>query len=77
MDANLCKNFEKCPIYTGILNDKTTTTQIYKKQYCTNGKEGWENCRRYQVKEKTGKCPPDLLPNSFKTADQVVREFSL
>jgi hypothetical protein len=76
MDANLCKNFEKCPIYTGILEGKSMTTQAYQNQYCRNGKQGWQDCRRYQVKEKTGKCPADLLPNSFKSVDQIISELS-
>ena len=77
MDANLCSNFEKCPIYSGVLQDKAMTTRSYQQQYCNNGKQGWENCRRYQVKSRTGKCPADLLPNSFKTADQIIRELGL
>lgn len=67
-----CKNYEKCPIYSGILKDKVTTAQGYRKQYCDAGEAGWNNCKRYQVKEKTGKCPPDLLPNSFKSVEDVI-----
>lgn len=67
-----CKNYEKCPIYSGILKDKVTTAQGYRKQYCDAGEAGWSNCKRYQVKEKTGKCPSDLLPNSFKSVEDVI-----
>ena len=67
-----CKNFEKCPIYNGILKDKLVTQQGYRRQFCDAGEAGWNNCKRYQVKEKTGKCPPDLLPNSFKSVDDII-----
>jgi hypothetical protein len=68
----LCKNFEKCPIYNGVLKDKTITAQGYKRQYCEAGETGWNSCKRYLVKEKTGKCPPDLLPNSYKSVDEII-----
>ncbi len=67
-----CKNFEKCPIYNGILKDKATTSNNYRNQYCNAGEDGWLRCKRYLVKEKTGKCPPDLLPNSFKTIEEII-----
>ncbi len=74
---NICKNFEKCPIYTGVLKDKVKTTEAYKKIFCNAGKSGWSACRRFQVKEKTGKCPPDLMPNSIKDADTIIAEMNL
>jgi hypothetical protein len=73
----ICKNFEKCPIYNGILQDKEMTARNYKRQYCEAGEDGWNTCKRYLVKEKTGKCPADLLPNSFKTVDAIVAEMNL
>lgn len=71
MDAT-CKNFEKCPIYTGVLVGKETTAKSYRAQFCDAGEDGWMKCKRYLVKEKAGKCPPDLLPNSFKTVDEII-----
>lgn len=65
------------PIYTSILKDKVKTTEAYKKIFCDAGKAGWSTCRRYQVKEKTSKCPPDLLPNSFKDVDTIIVEMNL
>jgi hypothetical protein len=69
---NISKEFEKCPIYTGVLRDKTTTAQGYKQYFCEAGESGRHRCKRYMVKEKTGKCPPDLLPNSFKSVDEII-----
>jgi hypothetical protein len=71
-----CKNFEKCPIYSGILTNKEVTAKGYRKQFCEAGEVGWSACRRYQVKELTGKCPSDLLPNSFKTAEKIAAEMA-
>jgi hypothetical protein len=67
-----CKNYEKCPIYSGILKDKATTAQGYKKQFCDAGEAGWSKCKRFLVKEATGKCPADLLPNSFKSVEDII-----
>jgi hypothetical protein len=67
-----CKNYEKCPIYSGILTDKETTARGYKNRYCEAGETGWSACKRFQVKELTGKCPPDLLPNSFKDIETII-----
>jgi hypothetical protein len=38
---------------------------------------GWANCRRYQVKERTGKCPENILPNSLKTVEQIAQQYNL
>ncbi len=75
--GNVCKNYEKCPIYTGVLKDKITTSKAYRSIFCDAGKAGWSACKRYLVKEKTGKCPPDLLPNSFKDVDTIIAEMNL
>ncbi len=71
----ICKNYEKCPIYSGLLKDKAVTSAVYKKMYCDAGEKGWLQCKRYQVKEATGKCPPDLLPNSKRTIREITREM--
>lgn len=71
MDAQLCPKTPKCPIFNGILKG-TEYTETYKKLYCENGEEGRNKCRRFQVAEKVGMCPPDILPNSTKTVDEIV-----
>jgi hypothetical protein len=72
-----CKNYEKCPIYNGILKDREVTSKVFRIQYCDAGERGWYACKRYQVKEKTGKCPADLLPNCEKNVEQIVAEMSI
>jgi hypothetical protein len=69
-----CPSVSTCPIFSGILKDKITTTQIYKKQYCLAGPEARNNCRRFQCKEKYGKVPDKLLPNSNKSVKDIGRE---
>jgi hypothetical protein len=73
---SICKNYEKCPIYTGLLTGKDTTAKGYKSHYCEAGEEGWLKCKRYLVKEKAGKCPPDLLPNAFKSVDDIIASMN-
>ena len=67
----LCPKTPKCPIFNGILKG-TEYTETYQKLYCKAGEEGRKRCRRYQVAEKIGMCPPDILPNSTKTAEEIL-----
>ncbi len=76
MENQLCKNYEKCPIFNGILVGKEATTYSYKKSFCTDpSPTGWQSCKRYIVKEKTGKCPPDVLPNSNKSIEDIINNM--
>jgi hypothetical protein len=77
MENQVCKNHEKCPIFNGVLIGKEYTISGYKKIYCNNPSEkGWVACKRYIVKEKTGKCPPELLPNSNKSIEDIVKSMN-
>jgi hypothetical protein len=68
---DICPSSEKCPIFNGILKGKEFTTISYKRLYCENGEQGRLNCRRWQVKQKYGKVPIDLLPNSMKSVEEI------
>jgi hypothetical protein len=72
----VCANYVKCPIYSGILKEKNVASASYKKQYCEAGASGWNKCKRFQVREKCGKCPSDLLPNSFKSIEDIVASMN-
>lgn len=74
MDTNNCPKTPACPIFNGILKG-TEYTEVYQKQYCLAGEDGRKKCRRFQVATVTGKCPPNVLPNSSKTVDQIVTEM--
>lgn len=71
MDAQICPKTPKCPIFNGILKG-TEYTETYKKLYCEAGEAGRNKCRRFQVAEKVGMCPPDILPNSIKSVDEII-----
>ena len=72
-----CKYYKTCPIYSGILKSMEITSTIYKTKYCEISKEGWELCKRYQIKEATGKCPPNLLPNARKNVDALIAIYNI
>jgi hypothetical protein len=74
MENSLCPKTPACPIFNGILKG-TEFTDVYKKQYCEAGESGRKRCRRFQVASLTGKCPPNVLPNSSKTAEEIVIEM--
>ncbi len=74
---NLCPNYEKCPIFNGILTGKEMTSQAYRKMYCELGKDKWSTCKRYMMKQNYGSCPPDLLPNSTYSIEQIAAKYNL
>jgi hypothetical protein len=69
--TDVCPSAEKCPIFTGVLKDKIFTTKSYKMQYCEDGEKGRNNCKRWQCKNKFGKVPENLLPNSITTLEEI------
>ncbi|WP_439181771.1 hypothetical protein [Carboxylicivirga taeanensis] len=76
MNTN-CPNVEKCPIFKGILKDRKMTTKSYQQLYCVAGAEKYSTCKRYETKAKYGVCPPDLLPNSTLTLEQIASKYNL
>lgn len=74
MEAAICPKTPKCPIFNGILKG-TEYTETYRKLYCEAGEEGRKRCRRFQVAEKVGMCPPDILPNSSKGVDEIIEKM--
>ncbi|MBN2164954.1 MAG: hypothetical protein JW717_01620 [Marinilabiliaceae bacterium] len=67
-----CPNYEKCPVFNGILEGKEYTANNYRAKYCNAGIAAWQSCKRYLVKEKTGQCPPHILPNSFQSVEEII-----
>ena len=74
-DVKICERSAKCPIYSGVLNSNTVLIQTYKSLFCENGKLGRDRCKRYQVALRTGSCPPDTLPNSQLSVDDIIRKM--
>ena len=70
----ICPVYEKCPIFSGVLKGKNFTTSSYKKQYCEAGLDARNNCKRWLCRNKFGKAPDYLLPNSDKTLDEIGKE---
>jgi hypothetical protein len=75
MEPMICPKTPACPIFNGILKG-TEFTDVYKKQYCEAGEAGRQRCRRFQVAARIGKCPPNILPNSTKTVEQIIEEMN-
>lgn len=69
--SQVCPKAEKCPIFNGVLKD-SGFSGTYKSLYCENGEEGRGKCKRFQVATVAGKCPPNILPNSIKTVDEII-----
>ncbi len=71
----ICEKSVKCPLYAGALGSNPVLIQTYKHLYCENGEEGRSKCKRYQVALKAGSCPPDILPNSHLSVDDIIRRM--
>ncbi len=67
----ICEKTSRCPIYSGVLQSNEMLTRTYKSLFCENGAEGRAKCRRYQVAEIMGFCPPNILPNSTRSAQDI------
>lgn len=74
MDDKICPKTINCPIFQGVLKG-TDYTSVYKKLYCEAGEEARKRCRRFQVAAVMGSCPPNILPNSTKTVEEIVAEI--
>jgi len=72
---NLCPNYEKCPIYNEVLKDKDNVSAAYKNQYCKAGESAYITCKRFMAKAKFGQCPPNLLPNSQLTLEEIGKKY--
>ena len=75
MNTNICEKVEKCPIYLGILKSNEMLTQTYKYLFCEKGVEGKNKCVRYQVAKIMGVCPPNILPNTKVTVEEIVEKM--
>ena len=73
--SQICPGAEQCPIFAGVLKDKAFTTKSYQSHYCEAGEEGRNECRRWQVKQKYGRVPEGLLPNSTKSVEEIGAEL--
>lgn len=73
--SNKCPNYEKCPIYNGILKGKDLTSKAYVQFFCDS--ENHPKCKRYMIKQATGVCPPDLLPNSVLSVEEIISQYNL
>jgi hypothetical protein len=74
MEPLICPKTPACPIFNGILKG-TEYTEVYRKQYCEAGEAGRKRCRRFQVASATGKCPPNILPNSIKSVEEITADM--
>lgn len=74
MESMECPKTPKCPIFNGVLKG-TQYTETYKNLYCLAGADGRSKCRRFQVAEQCGMCPPDILPNSIKSVEEIIESM--
>ncbi len=74
MDEKICPKTFNCPIFQGVLKESKYTA-VYKKLYCEAGEEARKRCIRFQVAAIMGSCPPNILPNSTKTVEEIVTEM--
>lgn len=74
---NICPNATTCVLYTGMLAGKDMFIDFYKSTYCNTDETVYKTCKRYIIKDIYGKCPPDLLPNSSLSTEQIAEKYML
>ena len=67
-------NVDKCPLFMGKLATEPARVRFFKSFFCENGKSSHEKCKRYQVQNITGSCPPDILPNSTLSVEEITKQ---
>lgn len=72
-----CPGVQQCPIFSGVLKDKSMTAKSYQRLFCSAGEERWITCKRFMTKQRFGKCPSDLLPNSSLSIEQIAVKYNL
>ena len=73
MDNNCCEYFSRCSIFNEILKGNDLLIDTYKNLYCNNGNIGKKRCVRYNVINEIGTCPSNILPNSSKNIEEIIR----
>ncbi len=74
--VSICPKFEKCPIFREKLNLNKDTLEIYKNKYCFGGEQGYSQCRRFIIAQKTHTPPPTyVLPNSLMTDEEIIERM--
>jgi predicted DNA-binding protein YlxM (UPF0122 family) len=74
---NICPNADKCPLFHGLLSGKEMFTEFYRSTYCYAEIEEREKCKRFTIRSIYGKCPPDLLPNSSLSTEEIAEKYNL
>ena len=74
-ESKICERSVNCPIFTGVLEENKVLIQTYKNLYCHAGTTGRKKCKRFQVYMRIDTCPPELLPNSQLTVDDILKRM--
>jgi hypothetical protein len=71
-----CPKVEKCPIFINNVLTLERAAVAYKTLYCQAGEAKYKSCKRYIISNTVGSCPPDVLPNSSRTVDEIIAKMS-
>lgn len=75
MSANICPKVEKCPIFLENMLSIENAAIAYKSLYCLAGEVKYKSCKRYIVANMVGSCPPNVLPNSTKSVEEIIEQM--
>lgn len=48
----------------------------YKTLYCEAGEAKYKSCKRYIVSNQVGSCPPNVMPNSSRSVEEIIQKIS-
>lgn len=73
----ICIYYNTCPILTGKVTIDEKAIKDYKDRFCNAGKKAWSKCVRFQVREIVGRCPPEVMPDSPMSPEEVIEKYDL
>jgi hypothetical protein len=66
-----CPKTPKCPLFNDGLLKRQESAETYKNMYCRS-EQRYRECKRFIISEKTGVCPPFILPNSSYSIEEIM-----
>ena len=72
-----CPKVEKCPIFVNNVLTIENAAVAYKSLYCQAGETKFSTCKRFIVSNTIGSCPPDVLPNSSRTIEEIIEKVAV
>lgn len=73
---SLCKYADSCEYFTKNRTARATEEIIIRNVFCRSSKNGWYDCKRYQLYEKGLKFNENIVPKDKRTLQSIEKEIN-